>query len=44
MTKQNFIQRNAKFGVTSPKRTNFQRVRNPRNRVFRASAVVYLIS
>ena len=25
------------------KRTNFERVRNPGNRVFRASAVVYLI-
>ena len=41
---KNFIQRNAKFAVRSEKRTNFMRVRNPRNVIFHASAVVYLIS
>ena len=39
------IQRNAKFAVRSKKRTNFLRIRNPRNRIFHAaSVVVYLIS
>ena len=38
----NFIQRNAKFGVRSKKRANFLRVRKPRNIIFHASAVVYL--
>ena len=38
---KNFIQRSS---VRSEKRTNFLRVRNQRNRIFHASAVVYLIS
>ena len=33
---KNFIQRNAKFAVRSEKRTNFLRLRNPRNIIFQS--------